>query len=337
MRVSKAMTVLHTHSLRQVFNRLKAEIYRNHTVVRYSPCGLSFDVTTVCNMNCPLCSTKNYRGESASQHLSLLKAKRLLNKFNSAAFASLCGTGETFLNPDLFAIARYATQLRMEVLITTNGTLLYKRMDELLTSNIYALEISLKGVCGEDYARFTGREESEFYSIINTIKELSKSRNRPKLIISYVCDRKRAYNIPHVGEIAKECKIDELTFHNLIPNMVLKNESDCLYENDEQWVLKLLDSSLKKSGRIVVNGPVFYCRDSTPRNCITPFRTLRIGVDGGVSGCSRAIDTNLANGNAFIDNDVFNSEHFRKIREELINDNIPLRFECLYCGIRKCK
>jgi MoaA/NifB/PqqE/SkfB family radical SAM enzyme len=258
----------------------------------------------------------------------------LLNKFNSASSAGFCGTGETFLNPDLFAMARYAAQLRMKVLITTNGTLLHKRMDELLTSNIDALEISLKGVYGEDYAQFTGRKESEFYSIINSIEELSKCRNRPKLIISYVCDRKRAYNIPAVLEIAGKCSVDEIWFQNLIPRPELKNESDCLYEDDKQWVSKLLDSSLKESGRMVVNGPIFYCRDSTRRNCAMPFRTLRIGQDGGVSGCSKAIGTSLKNGNVFIDNDVFNSEHFRKIRDELVNDNIPLRYECLYCGIR---
>ncbi len=334
MTYSKAITFLRTHSTGQILNRLKAETYSNHTVVRHSPCALSIDVTTACNMSCPLCSTKKSRGEHASEHLSLFKAKRLLNKFNSAASASFCGTGETFLNPNLFAMARHAAQLRMYARITTNGTLLHRRMDELLTSNIYALEISLKGVCGEDYAHFSGRKASEFHSIIDAIKKLATCRNRPRLIVSYVCDRKRVLDIPRVVEIAEECKVDELALYNLIPNRVLKNEPDCLYEDDEQWVLKLLDSSLKKSGRIVVNGPVFYCRDSTPRNCTKPFRTLRIGVDGGVSGCSRAIDANLANGNALIDNDVFNSEHFRKIREELINDNIPLRYECLYCGIR---
>lgn len=334
MRVAKAVTFLRTYSLRQVFNRLKAETYHKDTLVRHSPCCLSFDVSRVCNMNCPFCSTKKYRGENNSELLSLSKAKIFLDKFNSAYFVGLCGTGEPFLNPDLFAIARYAIQLRMKVRITTNGTVLYRRMDELLASNIYSLEISLKGINGEDYARFTGRKESEFCLIIASVKELSKCRNRPKLIMSYVCDRKRVYNIPQVVKIAEECKVDEMTFQNLIPNTVLKNESDCLYEDDKQWVLKLLNGSLRESCRIVVDGPTFYCRDSTRRNCTVPFRTLRIRADGGVSGCDRAIAPNLENGNALTDNDVFNNEHFRKLRDELINNNIPLRYECLYCDVR---
>lgn len=334
MRYREATTFLLTHFLGQVSNRLKGEIYRNSTVVRYYPFSLNVDLTSACNMRCPFCSTEKYRSENPSRHLSFSNAQKLLNKFNKAFFVSLCGAGETFLNPDLFAIARYASQLKMKVLITTNGTLLYKRMEELLTSKIHTLEISLKGVCGEDYARFTGRKEAEFYLIINSIKKLSKSRNRPRLQMSYVFDRKRTYNIPKMIEIAKQCEVDELLFYNLIPSREFKNESYCLYEEDKQWVSRILDNHTKELGRIVINGPGFYSHDSIRKKCRMPFKSLRIGPDGGVSGCGRAISPSLENGNAFIDNNVFNSEHFRKLRYELVNNNIPLRYECLYCDLR---
>ncbi len=334
MKGAKAVTFLHTHSTQQIYNRIKAEIYRNKTFVKHSPCNLSINLTTDCNMNCAFCSTRKYRDENTSQHLSLSRAKILLNKFNSAHFVGFCGAGEPFLNPDLFRMARYANQLRMKVIITTNGTLLDRRMSEIVTSNIHTLEISLKATCPEEYACFTSRKEEEFFSIINSVSELSKIRNRPRLVMTYVCNRKRIYNIPHLVDIAEECKVDELTLFNLIPSMAIKNESDCLYEDDKQLVLNILEPCLAVSARMVVNIPRFYSQDSTRRNCTVPFRSLKIGADGGISGCTRAIDTNLEDGNAFSDNDVFNNEHLSKLRDELINNNVPLRYECLYCGIR---
>ena len=335
MRIHKLGTFLLTHFPRQVFNRLKVKIDGNDIVARHDPCGLIIDLTTACNMNCPFCSTKEYRSKMPSKHLLLSEAKKLMSKFDTATGVAFCGAGETFLNPDLFAMARYANELKINVMITTNGTLLQKRMNELLISKINTLEISIKGVCGKDYARFTGRKEAEFYSIVESIKELTKYRYRPRIIISYVCDRKRVYKIPDILKIARKCNVDEVCFYNLIPNRELKNESNCLYETDKQLVLKILNDSSKEASGIIIKGPGLYSLDSsTRRDCRAPFKFLRVAPDGGVSGCPRAIDPSLESGNAFVDDDVFNNPHFRILRNELTNNNIPLRYECLYCDIR---
>ena len=62
--------------------------------------------------------------------------------------------------------------------------------------------------------------------------------------------------------------------------------------------------------------------------------SLRIGIDGGISSCSRTINPSLGNGNALIENNIFNCEHFRRLRSELLDKELPLRYECKYCDER---
>lgn len=323
---------LRSHSIKQVYNRVKAEVFNPRAIVSNAPCNLSINLTTACNMNCTFCSTRKYRNKDKPEHLSFSKAKLLLDKFKSANFAGFCGAGEPFLNPDLFKMAGYAKHLRMSVIIATNGILLNKRKNELLDSKIDTLEISFKASNPEDYKEFTCRKEDEFFFIISSLKDLTKLLERPRIVMTYVCNRKRINNIPQIIDIAEECNVDELTFFNLIPDMELGNEKDCLYMDDKQL---LYDNFKPHTGRsITINMPGLYPRNSEQRNCRIPFQSLKIGSDGGVSACPRAIETNLKNGNVFISKDVFNKEHFVKLRNELINKKLPLRYECLYCNIR---
>ncbi len=323
-----------THYPRQVSNRFMANFLGNKKKLQYSPCSLSIDLTTICNMDCSFCSTANYREIIKKRNLSFGKVKKLLDKYNKATWVSFCGEGEPFLNPDLFKMVNYAHDLKMGVLVTTNGTLLEERMQELLASNVKTLEISFKATCEKEYELFTGRKEKEFNLIIDTIKKLSEFNNRPKLIGSYVCDKRRIYDIPKIFEIASKCGVDEVLFHSFIPDAESKNESHCLFEDDRDTVTEILNTCKEKFHKLIVHGPNLCSQSPEHRSCFMPFKSMKISVDGGVSGCTKAIDPNINNGNAFNENDVYNNEHFIKLRSQFIDNDIPLRYECMFCHKR---
>lgn len=96
MRYQEATTFLLTHFPRQVSNRLKGEICRNSTVVRYYPFNLNIDLITACNMRCSFCSTEKYRSAISSQHLSFSKAKKFLDRFNKAFLLAFVEQGKHF-------------------------------------------------------------------------------------------------------------------------------------------------------------------------------------------------------------------------------------------------
>lgn len=97
---------------------------------------------------------------------------------------------------------------------------------------------------------------------------------------------------------------------------------------------KILDICGIEPSKVIITIPRFYMRNSLSRRCRRPFQSIRIGVDGGVSACPRAINPNLNNGHVLNDNDVFNNEHFQKIRSDLLDGKLPLRYECMYCEKR---
>jgi len=334
LRIKKLSKFVFEHSSAQILNRIKKEINHKRCIVKYSPVHLVLEVTNRCNMNCRFCSTKKYRRESNKKDLSFKDGKRIFDKFNKSTSVNLSGSGETFLNSNLFDLVEYAKLLKMKVNVTTNGTLINKRMEELLDSNIDELEISIKGINPNDYKQFTGRNESEFYQIVDSIKKLPKVLNKTTVKISYVCDREKARNIPHILDIARECDVNGVMLYNLIPMREFNNENYCLNEEDEMWVSTIINESLNTSDKFSLDRPKFYSLSEKDRNCQIPFLSLRIGLDGGVSGCGRAISPSLINGNAFKDIDIFNTKHFRETREQFINNDKKLRYECFYCGLR---
>jgi MoaA/NifB/PqqE/SkfB family radical SAM enzyme len=334
MIVIKTARFVLSHLPCQILNRLKVEAFHKRVVVNYSPCSLFIDVTTDCNMGCHFCSTKKHRHEYGFQNVPFSTAKKFLDKFRMADFVGFCGAGETFLNPDLFEIVKYAKELKMKVYVTTNGTLIHKRMNELLTSNLDTLEISLKETNASDYQRITDSKDFKLESMIAMIRELSELPQRPRLKMSYVWDRNRVHNVPHVIKIANQCGVDEVLFQNLIPDPILRNESQCLFEEDKEWAAKIINNCQKKQKKVIIRIPRFYTRNTFFRRCKKPYKTIRIGLDGGVSACPRTINPTLSNGSILYDEDVFNNAHFQKIRSELLYHKLPLRYECIYCEER---
>ena len=322
------------HSFPQLINKLKASIGGRGIKARYLPCSLSMDIITNCNLSCPWCSTREYRKTTGHLQLSFSDIKLLLDKYRLATFAGFCGAGETFLHSDLFKMAKYAKRLKMKVLITTNGTLLAQRMDELLNADIDLLEISLKGVSDEEYETLVGGRRNVLSSIIANAKQLAALRHRPWISFSYVVDRMNLHKIPSIVCLGREANIDEISFYNFIPQESCQNQSICLFKEDRTRIEKILGTCLGSSNDPLVRGPEYYTCDSTSRNCKMPFVCVRIGPDGGLSGCSRAINPSLENGNVFTDGNAFNNEHFRKIRREHLNPSLPLRYECIYCENR---
>lgn len=334
MNIKKFNRFISSHFARQTINRVMAEISPRRLRINYSPCFCIIDVSLACNMRCPFCQTLKYRSDQKLSYLSLVDANIILNKLKNANFVGFCGAGEPFLNKDLFNMIRIAKTMKMAVYVTTNGTLIENRFDEVLSSKIDYLEISLKETNDEKYKKILVDSKFKIDTLINIINRLSDQTSRPRLILSYVLTRSRVESIPEVLEIAYKARVDEVLFQNFIPASEKRNEDECLFEEDKQWVMKYIANTKHSYEATIINGPYFYTRNEFLRKCKTPFKSIRIGVDGGVSGCPRAIDPSITNGNIFLDEDIYNRNHFLLLRKQFIDKHMPLHFECIYCNKR---
>lgn len=98
------------------------------------------EITNKCNRSCSFCPGTN----RPSKFLSMEEFQYIIGKLKGITeYLYLHVMGEPLVHPDLAAFIRYATDNGFHVVLTTNGTLLKKRKEELLSSGVYKINISL--------------------------------------------------------------------------------------------------------------------------------------------------------------------------------------------------
>ena len=112
------------------------------------------EITTLCNRNCTFCpGTKR-----APKRLSMEEFQEIIQKLKGVTkYLYLHVMGEPLTHPLLPEFIRHATQEGFWVSVTTNGTLLEKRAEELLASGVYKINISVHSFeegSNEDYQNY---------------------------------------------------------------------------------------------------------------------------------------------------------------------------------------
>jgi len=262
--------------------------------------------------------------------------KKILDQFKDILEISMAGIGEPFLNKDLFKMVEYANSRKIEVGIITNGTLLDKFFDQIINSKITCISISLNALTPKEYSALTGVPEKFFNLVLNNISTLTKIRDKIKpdleVRLSFVCTKSNFRQIPDMIRIARNLKVDHLTFHNLIPSESEGFAKDeCLFE-DEPEIKEFFEKECKRIyDDFRVNYPKFLKRNVTQRKCKMPFYLLGIDSEGNISAGCRVLVPSERFGNVFRDEDVWNNQHMRKIRRMLLDESIPLMDSCKFC------
>lgn len=101
---------------------------------------LYVEITNICNMNCSFC-----HGHSrAPRQMSKQEFSTILEKIkDQTKYIYYHLMGEPLTHPLLFEFVKMANERGYKSIITTNGTLLIKRQDEVLTSNVHKINVSL--------------------------------------------------------------------------------------------------------------------------------------------------------------------------------------------------
>ena len=121
------------------------------------------EITNVCNRNCSFCpGTKRERKLMSFEEFKLILKKLV----GVTEYIYLHVMGEPLVHPELPEFILQAKAFGFKCAVTTNGTLLRKRREELLSSGIYKINVSLHSFedgTDEDYYRYLG-EITDFAS-----------------------------------------------------------------------------------------------------------------------------------------------------------------------------
>ena len=116
------------------------------------------EITNICNRNCSFCpgTTREKRRITVDEFKTVANA--LVGITDYIYFHVM---GEPLTHPDLPEMISYATSIGFKCAVTTNGTLLDERADELIRSGVYKVNLSVHS--------FEGGEEQKHISYIDSL------------------------------------------------------------------------------------------------------------------------------------------------------------------------
>ncbi len=116
------------------------------------------EITNICNRSCSFCPGTVREKQRMTAHEFETIANALVGVTDYIYFHVM---GEPLTHPDLPKMIFYATSLGFKCAVTTNGTLLNSRGDELIASGVYKVNISVHS--------FEGGEEDKHLSYIDNL------------------------------------------------------------------------------------------------------------------------------------------------------------------------
>ena len=201
-------------------NTIRGQSYSRDDGFSVPPSVVTLALTDYCNLNCKMCPFQ--QSDIERNHLDFGLIRRLIDQiYTFKPYISLCGRGEPFLHPDFFEIISYIKNKGLWCAVDTNGTLIGKNVDQLLSSKIDLVNVSIDSV-GEIHDRIRG-VPGTFQTAIDGIRALrAKSpKFRPLVRINCVITGYSFNHLEEVYQMAKDLGIDML---NLCHSMYVRTE-----------------------------------------------------------------------------------------------------------------
>ena len=186
------------------------------------PPHLEFELNYSCNLKCPMCTwAVEDAAEKKEDWFTFDDYKKIIDEAVSIGTKSirLCYINEPLIRQDIDQFIKYAVDAGiLDVLITTNGTLLTKRMSKkLIDAGLTKINVSLDAVSGETYdkIRVGGNFETTVKNI-HTFLELQKELNTklPKMRLTFVASKINFHEYDSFVNYWKD-KVDSLGIQHL--------------------------------------------------------------------------------------------------------------------------
>ena len=207
-------------TFKRFVNLLKVEwaLFRGKPVVHAYPYEVVIDSTNICQLRCPLCSTGGRISSRKRGHMEFDTFKRIMDEVGPHALhIYLHNWGESLLHKEINSFIRYAKNHKVAVSVSTNlsFSLSQDMVDELITSGLDTLVVSVDGVSRETYAKYRiGGNFELVMSNLNLLVERKRAlcRKRPFLEWQFLRMKHNIHETNRAKEIAKKIGVDNIAF-----------------------------------------------------------------------------------------------------------------------------
>ncbi|HEY0098457.1 MAG TPA: radical SAM protein [Pyrinomonadaceae bacterium] len=332
-------------TLPQLLNRVKYEMSdKGKALLVFRPTWMTVYVSDRCNLACGFCVNQSPDRANAGlgfheplQDMTLARLREILDKTPEIMVVTLAGIGEPTVNPEIYDMAREIRGRHMRANLITNGVLLKRDADKVLSAGFNEILVSVNAVNESAFAAVVNKPPHTFGVVIDGVRAIIQRRGRrsePKVRIAFVCTKSNYRQMHDFISLGKELRVDGVRFHNLITDGMKRYEIDqCLFEDDQDVVQYIRD--LKEAGHgsgwPEVEFPPLLPRHVQERKCQWYHKNLCVDSNGSVSGCGRFIVPRPEYGNVLTNRDAWNGQHFRDMREMFSDSTIPLLSCCQHC------
>lgn len=199
------------------------DVFRPRAVARGFPHEFVLEVTSRCNLYCPMCP-REVSTTVGNRDMDMDTFHRVLERIREvASFIWMAGLGEPMMNPHFFTMIREVKRFGIAVGASTNGTFLTEKQGlRLLDSGLDLLIVSFDGADKETYEKV--RIGADFDKVCANVRRFAAQKSarraaRPWLILQMIDLKpthgqaarfRRLWSIPGVDAI--RIKKDELQF-----------------------------------------------------------------------------------------------------------------------------
>lgn len=200
-------------------------------------------VSNLCQLECPLCPVGAQLLPQDRKIMPLATFRTILDRMPFIRAIELYRSGEPFLNPDIMAMIRLARQRDITVIISTHFSFPKPEtfFEELATSGLETLVVSLDGTSQESYSRY--RIGGDYDLVVSNIKRLVEAKTKtgstkPDIIWQFLVNKYNEHEIGMARETAAALKITL----DLRPISLADNEPDVRHgvfdieERKKQWL-----------------------------------------------------------------------------------------------------
>jgi MoaA/NifB/PqqE/SkfB family radical SAM enzyme len=193
---------------RKLLQKIETDMKRGNVVVSYDPVEWFFEISKRCNIRCLTCGRvydKRFEEHGFMGNMSIQILDQIEAHLDRSLVVHSVGFGEPFMNPAALNFLRTIKKHQPYLDIISNGTLLKGKMEEIVSSGLDSLVVSMDGGNKEVFEYF--RSGAKWDEVTDNLDELCKIKqahrsNKPELWIEFVAMRGNLHTLPALVELA---------------------------------------------------------------------------------------------------------------------------------------
>ena len=182
--------------------------------------GLSLELSSLCQLECPLCVRRTIAADYPSQAMSAETLAAVLPYLSGLESLDLTGWGEPLLHPRFNEfLARIRAHFSGRLTFTTNGLLFQReQIEAVVEQGVDVICVSVDAARPESYERI--RPGGDFHRLLENLRELVAGRvrqgaSRPEVFALFLLRREALEELPEFVRLMQSLQLTGVVFQQL--------------------------------------------------------------------------------------------------------------------------